>query len=188
MEGGREHRVPLSPTALAILRQMQTDVPHPEAIVFPSANGKPLSDMALTMTLRRMKRDSITVHGFRSTFRDCTADATEHSDKVAEMALAHAVGDQAEAAYRRGDLFGKARRSDQRLGAVHLGGRHRRGRLVADRHHGDGVTRSVTGKVPVTRPVAALDAPTKLYPDGGRAIRQLRVQRRLARSALSWGA
>jgi integrase len=107
MKGGREHRVPLSAPALAILRQMQPDAPRPDDLVFPSATGKPLSDMALTMTLRRMKRAEITVHGFRSTFRDWVSEATDHADQVAEMALAHAVGDQVEAAYRRGDLFAK---------------------------------------------------------------------------------
>jgi integrase len=107
MKGGREHRVPLSAPAQAILRHLRPAAPGANAIIFPGANGKPLSDMALTMTLRRMKRDNITVHGFRSTFRDWTAEATDHAEQVAEMALAHAVGDQVEAAYRRGDLFTK---------------------------------------------------------------------------------
>ena len=107
MKSGKEHRVPLSAPALGILRRMQPDAPRPDDIVFPNAHGKPLSDMALTMTLRRMKHAEITVHGFRSSFRDWVAEATEHSDQVAEMALAHAVGNQVEAAYRRGDLFAK---------------------------------------------------------------------------------
>jgi len=66
----------------------------------------PLSDMSLTAVLRRMKVDA-TVHGFRSTFRDWCAEHTHHASEVAEMALAHAVGDKVEAAYRRGDLFEK---------------------------------------------------------------------------------
>ena len=107
MKSGKEHRVPLSAPALAVLRQGLPDAPRPDAIIFPSATGKPLSDMALTMTLRRMKRDTITVHGFRSSFRDWAAEATAHDNNVVEMALAHAVGNQVEAAYRRGDLFTK---------------------------------------------------------------------------------
>ena len=65
--------------------------------------------MAMTMTLRRMGRDDITVHGFRSTFRDWAAEQTHHQNHVVEMALAHTIGDKVEAAYRRGDLLEKRR-------------------------------------------------------------------------------
>jgi integrase len=109
MKAGKEHRVPLSSRALAILREghdMQTS-----DYVFPGGKaGKPLSNMAMTEVLRRMGRRDITVHGFRSTFRDWAAERTNFPSEVVEMALAHAVGDKVEAAYRRGDLFEKRRR------------------------------------------------------------------------------
>ena len=68
-----------------------------------------LSDMTLTAVLRRMRRGDITVHGFRSTFRDWCSERTNYPRDVAEMALAHTIGDKVEAAYRRGDLFEKRR-------------------------------------------------------------------------------
>jgi integrase len=109
MKAGREHRVPLSTRALAILRDEQ-DV-RTSDYVFPGGKaGKPLSNMAMTEVLRRMGRGDITVHGFRSTFRDRAAERTNFPSEVVEMALAHAVGDKVEAAYRRGDLFEKRRR------------------------------------------------------------------------------
>ncbi len=109
MKAGREHRVPLSHAAIAVLKQMQalrqTD------FVFPGdRRGKPLSNMSMLMTLRRMGHDEITAHGFRSTFRDWAAELTTFPPEVAEAALAHVVGDRTEAAYRRGDLFEKRRR------------------------------------------------------------------------------
>lgn len=109
MKGKREHRVPLSDAAAAVLEKMKD---HPDSeYVFPGARiGRPLSNMALLMTLRRMGRGDLTAHGFRSTFRDWAAEATGYPREVAEMALAHAVGDKVEAAYRRGDLFDKRRR------------------------------------------------------------------------------
>jgi integrase len=108
MKGGKLHRVPLSDAALTILEKMgnirQSD------FVFPGAKSdQPLSNMALAMTLRRMGRGDLTVHGFRSTFRDWAAERTDFPTEVAEMALAHVVGDKVEAAYRRGDLFQKRR-------------------------------------------------------------------------------
>lgn len=103
MKSGREHRVPLSAPALTLLRALPGGTPG--QTVFPGLRG-PLSDMSLTAVLRRM-RVEVTVHGFRSTFRDWVAEFTHHSNEVAEMALAHAVGDKVEAAYRRGDLFEK---------------------------------------------------------------------------------
>jgi integrase len=113
MKAGREHRVPLSAPALAVLRQMAELRPGHDklAFVFPGAiASKPLSAMAMTMTLRRMKRTDVTPHGFRSTFRDWAADQTTMPREVAEAALAHVIGDKVEAAYRRGDLFEKRRR------------------------------------------------------------------------------
>ena len=79
--------------------------------VFPGSKaGRSLSIMAMTMTLGRMKRTEVTVHGFRSTFRDWTAEATGFAREVAEAALAYMLGDKVEAAYRRSDLFEKRRR------------------------------------------------------------------------------
>jgi len=113
MKAGREHRVPLSKPALTVLRQvakLRTDK-APDAPVFPGAKpGKPLSNMALLMTLRRMGHGDLTAHGFRSSFRDWCAEATNHPRDVAEQALAHTLGDKVEAAYRRGDLFDKRRK------------------------------------------------------------------------------
>jgi integrase len=108
MKAGREHRVPLSAPALAILAQMKPLQAKPGDFVFPST-GKAghLSNMALTELLKRMKRTDITVHGFRSSFRDWASEETSYSREVAEMALAHTLKDKTEAAYRRGDLFVK---------------------------------------------------------------------------------
>jgi len=103
MKGGREHRVPLSQAALALLRVMGPR--EPGDIIFPGLKGS-LSDMSLTAVLRRMKVQA-TVHGFRSTFRDWVSECTHFPGEVAEMALAHAVGDKVEAAYRRGDLLAR---------------------------------------------------------------------------------
>jgi integrase len=105
IKGGREHRVPLCPRALEIVGEAA------DGYVFPGASpDQPLSNMALLMLLRRMKHGNVTVHGFRSAFRDWAAERTNYPSEVAEMALAHAVGDKVEAAYRRGDLFEKRRR------------------------------------------------------------------------------
>jgi integrase len=113
MKAHREHRVPLSARALAILQEMQaaSHSDNPDAFVFPGPKpGKPLSNMAFLMLLRRMGQANLTVHGFRSSFRDWAAERTNFPSEVAEMALAHAVGSKVEAAYRRGDLFEKRRR------------------------------------------------------------------------------
>jgi integrase len=112
MKAGREHRVPLSAGALAVLRAFRIDEPTPDHLVFSSpmrSKPTPLSDMTLTAVLRRMGRGDLTAHGFRSAFRDWAAEATEYPGEVAEAALAHTVGDKVEAAYRRGDLFEKRR-------------------------------------------------------------------------------
>jgi integrase len=113
MKGGREHRVPLSDAAVATLQDVAQLRAHagPDAPVFPGQRpGKPLSNMALLMLLRRMGRGDLTAHGFRSTFRDWCAEATNHQREIAEAALAHVLGDKTEAAYQRGDLLGKRRR------------------------------------------------------------------------------
>lgn len=110
MKAGREHRVPLVPQAVAILQAMAQEHGR-EGYLFPSKRkGKPLSNMAFLMLMRRMGRGDLTAHGFRSTFRDWTAERTAFPGEVAEAALAHVVGDKVEAAYRRGDLFEKRRK------------------------------------------------------------------------------
>ena len=106
MKAGREHRVPLSDQALAILRSVEK---LGKAHVFPGQRGGPMSGMTMSMLLRRMNTD-VTVHGFRSSFRDWAAECTGYSHEACEMALAHTIGNKAEAAYRRGDLFEKRRR------------------------------------------------------------------------------
>jgi integrase len=108
MKSGREHRVPLSTAATAVLKRMTGSKDH---YVFPGRSPEaPLSNMALLMTLGRMNRSDITAHGFRSTFRDWAAERTNFPNEVVEMALAHVVEDKTEAAYRRGDLFDKRRK------------------------------------------------------------------------------
>jgi integrase len=92
---------------MEILQMTQYLDPQSEYLF--SKNGKPLSNMALPMMLRRMKLD-VTVHGFRSCFRDWVAEETTHSPEVAEKALAHAVANKVEAAYRRGDLLDHRKR------------------------------------------------------------------------------
>jgi integrase len=108
MKAGREHRIPLSAPAAALLRKLAT-LREGEHVFAGQRAGKPLSNMALLMALRRMKRPDLTAHGFRSTFRDWAAETTAFPSEVVEMALAHSVGDKVEAAYRRGDLFEKRR-------------------------------------------------------------------------------
>lgn len=106
MKAGKEHRVPLAKGALAILG----DLPHGGGFVF-ARDGRPLSNMAMLKMLALMNRDDdLTVHGFRSSFRDWAAERTNFARELAEAALAHAVGDETERAYQRGDLFEKRRR------------------------------------------------------------------------------
>ncbi len=106
MKAGKEHRVPLSAPALAILEDLGK-VRESDFVFLGGRHGRPISNMAMLMTLRRMKRDDLTAHGFRSSFRDWAAERTTFPAEVAEMALAHSVSDKVEAAYRRGDLFQK---------------------------------------------------------------------------------
>jgi integrase len=109
MKGKREHRVPLTGRALEILREVEKV--RGGDFVFPGQRRyRALSGMAMEMVLRRMKRDAITVHGFRSTFRDWCGDCTSFPREVAEAALAHAVGNATEAAYRRSDALEKRRK------------------------------------------------------------------------------
>jgi integrase len=109
MKAGREHRVPLSQRALKIVKKMHGA--RNGDFVFPGQRpGNPLSVMALEMVLRRMKTEGVTVHGFRSTFRDWAAECTSYPNEVCEAALAHVIENKAEAAYRRGDLFEKRRK------------------------------------------------------------------------------
>jgi integrase len=108
IKGGKEHRVPLSGAALTIIEAMKET--RESEFVFPGGKaGKPLSNMAMLKALERMERTELTAHGFRSSFRDWSAERTNYPREVAEMALAHTVGDKVEAAYRRGDLFRKRR-------------------------------------------------------------------------------
>jgi integrase len=117
MKAGREHRVPLSDAAFDVLEKvhplalMRDGKPDPAAPVFPGPRrALPMSNMVLLMLLRRMKRGDLTAHGFRSTFSDWAAERTAYPREVVEMALAHAIENRVEAAYRRGDLFDKRRR------------------------------------------------------------------------------
>ena len=109
MKAGKEHRIPLSDRAVAILREVQplNTKGLGDAPLFPSNTGGELSGMAMSMLLRRMGRDSITVHGFRSTFRDWAGESTSYPREVVEHAIAHQLADKAEAAYQRGTLFPK---------------------------------------------------------------------------------
>jgi len=111
MKAGREHRVPLSDAAIALLRAMAVLDSDPNAYVFPGfRQGRPLSDVALAKTVDAAGGAGATVHGFRSTFRDWCAEATHYPRELAEAALAHTLGDKTEAAYQRGDLLEKRRR------------------------------------------------------------------------------
>lgn len=108
MKAGRTHRVPLSTTAMALLQDLLGELSSD--YVFPGhKDGKPLSAMSMEMQLRRMNRHDITVHGFRSSFRDWAGEETNFAREVAEAALAHVVGDATERAYRRSDALEKRR-------------------------------------------------------------------------------
>jgi integrase len=108
MKAGKPHRVPVSSSALALVISQQEKRVAGSELVFPSPRGKLMSDMTLVAVTRRMQVDAVP-HGFRSTFRDWCSERTNYPREVAEMALAHAIGDKVEAAYRRGDLFDKRR-------------------------------------------------------------------------------
>jgi integrase len=108
MKAAREHRVPLSSRALAILEKF-SEAKTGEFVFAGQRAGKPLSGMAMEMMLRRMKVEGVTVHGFRSAFRDWAGNETQFARELAESALAHVIGDKAEQAYRRGDALEKRR-------------------------------------------------------------------------------
>jgi integrase len=109
MKGDKEHRVPLSPAVMGLIKSMKAIAQSD--YVFPGTRAnRPLSNPTFFYLLKRMDLKGPTAHGFRSTFRDWVAERTNYSNEVAEMALAHAIGDRVEAAYRRGDLFEKRRR------------------------------------------------------------------------------
>ena len=109
MKAGRQHRVPLSNRTVELLEALPRDT---SGFVFIGASiGKPISNMAMLQLLRGMPgRDGLTVHGFRSTFSDWARERTAFPRDVVEMALAHAIRDKSEAAYRRGDALEKRRR------------------------------------------------------------------------------
>lgn len=109
MKAGREHRVPLSARTLSILRERLTIRADDCPPVFSGARSQPLSSMAMQMLLRRMKVEAVTVHGFRSSFRDWAAEETAFPREIAEAALAHVIGDSTERAYRRGDALERRR-------------------------------------------------------------------------------
>jgi integrase len=107
MKGGRSHQVPLGKRSLELLEISSSLDPKSE--YFFSKNGRQLSNMAMLMMVRRLS-PGITVHGFRSAFRDWVSEETEYSPELAEMALAHTIGNKVEAAYRRGNLIERRKR------------------------------------------------------------------------------
>jgi integrase len=111
MKAGKEHRIPLSARALQIITDMRKIRDRrPSEFVFQGMrDGAPLSNMSMLMLLRRMQHGELTVHGFRSAAADWCAEQTAFPAELREMALAHAVGNKTEAAYRRGDMFQKRR-------------------------------------------------------------------------------
>lgn len=103
------HEVPLSDAALAVLQAVRSDGQKPTDVVFPAPRGGSLSDMSLSQLLKRMGHKDITVHGFRSTFRDWAGEKTQFGREEVEMALAHTVASSVERAYRRGRALEKRR-------------------------------------------------------------------------------
>jgi integrase len=120
MKAGREHRVPLSDAACDVLMRMAKV--QENDFVFPGTRRAQIGNMAFHNMFERMGREDLTVHGFRSTFRDWAAEQTSFPGEVAEMALAHAVSDKTEAAYRRGDMFEKRRGLMDAWAAYCMGG------------------------------------------------------------------
>ncbi|ATF93353.1 tyrosine-type recombinase/integrase [Cedecea neteri] len=105
MKAGKEHRVPLSEAAVALLKALPRFKDN--NLVFPAPRGGQLSDMSLLAVLKRMNHSGLTQHGFRSTFREWAGETTSHQREVIEHALAHQLADKAEAAYQRGTLWPK---------------------------------------------------------------------------------
>jgi integrase len=116
MKAGKEHRVPLSDAAIAVLTHVY-ETRTGDYIFHDDGSNGPLSNMGMLMLLRRMSRSNLTTHGFRSSFRVWCAECTSFPREQAEAALAHAIGDKTEAAYQRGDLFEKRRKLMQAWGA-----------------------------------------------------------------------
>lgn len=141
MKAGKEHRVPLSPRAVEIL-EATTELGS--RCLFPGAKGGKLSPMAMAMLLRRMKLD-VTVHGFRSAFRDWAAECTSYSHEVAEMALAHTISNAVERAYRRGDLFEKRRRLMDDWASYCRTGDEARGEVTPTSSATEGLNRDIPG-------------------------------------------
>ena len=112
MKAQREHRVPLSPRALAIVQDIAAGHSGAtDAYVFPGGKpGTSLSNMSFLMLLRRMELDDLTVHGFRATFKTWASERTSFQNEIVEASLAHTIGGKVEQAYMRGDLFDKRRR------------------------------------------------------------------------------
>jgi integrase len=108
MKSGREHRVPLSEAAIAIIEAMAA-IRHSDLLFPGTKTGQPIDGMGMVRVLRRMGRGDFSAHGFRSAFRDWAAERTAFPAQVAEMALGHVVGDAVERAYRRGNLLEKRR-------------------------------------------------------------------------------
>lgn len=106
MKAGKEHRVPLTVAALGAVPKQQDKNP----LLFPAPRGGQLSDMSIAAVLKRLKLKGVTVHGFRSSFRDWAGESTAHPREVIEHALAHQLKDKAEAAYARSDLLEKRRK------------------------------------------------------------------------------
>ncbi len=105
MKAKREHRVPLSDRAVELLRNLPGETDNPYVFISATSKGRPLSNMAMLVLLKRMGRSDLTVHGFRSAFRDWTSERTAFPHEVCEAALAHTIKNKTEAAYRRGDLL-----------------------------------------------------------------------------------
>ncbi|MGY3694738.1 integrase [Bradyrhizobium sp. USDA 3240] len=135
MKAGREHRVPLSPPAVAVLRQLEK-LRAGDFVFAGQARNKPLSNMAMEMVLRRMKIENATVHGFRSSFRDWAGNVSNFPREITETALAHVIGDKAEQAYRRSDALEK-RRKLMEAWAVYCG-TIKAGKVVAFRRNKSG--------------------------------------------------
>lgn len=109
MKAGAVHQVPLNDRAMAVLTGLHSDATQPHQFVFPAQRGGSLSDMTISAVLKRMGQSGITVHGFRSTFRDWAGEATSFEREVVEMALAHTVGSSVERSYRRKRALDKRR-------------------------------------------------------------------------------
>ena len=132
MKSFKAHRVPLSDAVMAVLMAVKADSGGGEYVFSGRKAGTPLTNMACLQTLRRMGRGDLTVHGFRSTFRDWVSETTSYPRDVAEMALADTIEDKSEAAYRRGDLIEK-RRALMADWAAHCAVVHVSGDVVAIR-------------------------------------------------------